>query len=738
MVLILLAAGLATPPSPAAAQVLEHSGEIEGVVRDTATGIPLAGALVSVVGTAKTAITHGDGSFHLTGIAEGSYTLRIQRPGYRGRTIEVAVAGDGEFIEVQLETSPIPLQGIVVTAGITERGAAEALRPASVMAGDELQRRMNGTVAQTLASIPGLAETSMGPATSSPVIRGLSGDRVLMLEDGSRVGDVSSAGPDHATAVDPASARRIEVVRGPASLLYGSNALGGVINVIRDEIPSAVPHHPTGAASLQVRTVSGSVAGSATTTFAATDRLPLRVEVTGRTAGDLRTPAGTLANTNGETFNAAAGGSYVAEWGHAGGSVRGYRNSYGIPGGFVGGHVGGVRVEMERAASRLRMTIEEPFAAFRSVEFDGAYTWYRHKELESANIIGTLFRLQTLSGDALARHRAWGPFSGGAIGARVAWEAFGFGGGGVPSQTPDTNRSTVAAYIFEEVELGRARMEAGLRYDWVFISPLRKDPVSDIGDIRDRSFHAASASLGLLYNAGSGVILGASIARAFRTPDVNELFSEGPHLAAYTFEVGNPSLKTEQGTGVDIFARFQSSRFQAELTVFHNRISDYIYGEETGRLSRILLPIYQFQSSDALLVGFEGGLDWDVGGGLVLQAVASSVRGTLIGSDRPIPLIPPLQGRAGVEYERTAWFVGLDAEVAAEQDRIGAFEEATDGYAVLNANAGVRLTVGGRLNVVTLSLDNITDKEYRNHLSRVKEIMPEAGRGLSLSYRVVF
>ena len=736
---LILAAALATLSDAASAQVVEHSGEIEGVVRSIESGAALAGSFVSVIGTATSAVTHGDGSFHLTGIATGSYALRIRRLGYASRTIEVTVGEEGAFVEVGLETSPIALGGLVVTAMLTERGAAEALRAVNVMAGEELQRRMTGTVAQTLASVPGLSATSMGPATARPVIRGLSGDRVLMLEDGSRVGDVSSAGPDHATAIDPLAARRIEVVRGPASLLYGSNALGGVINVIRDEIPSAVPHHPTGAASLQARSASSALAGAAATTFAVSERVPLRLEVTGRTAGDLRTPVGELANTGGETLNVGAGGSWVGTWGHAGGSVRGYRNHYGIPGGFVGGHTEGVRIEMERAAVKTQAAINEPNDALRSVEFDGAYTWYRHKELESANIIGTLFRLQTLSGDVLARHHAWGPFSGGAAGARVAWDGFGYGGSGVArTDTPNTQRSTVAAYLFEEIDLGAVRVEAGLRYDWVFVSPAREDPDSDIGNVRNRSFHAASASLGMLYNAGAGMAVGASLARAFRTPDVPELFSEGPHLAAYTFEIGNPSLETEQGTGVDIFARFESPRFRAELTGFYNRIHGYIYGEETGRFSRVLLPIYQFQSNDARLAGFEGSLDWDIGRGLALQSVVSSVRGTLTEADRPIPLIPPLQGRVGVEYERPQWFVGWETEMAGRQERVGAFESPTDGYTVFNASAGARLTLAGRLNVLTVSLDNVTNRKYHNHLSRVKEIMPEAGRDLSVTYRVVF
>ena len=730
--------GVVSLCATALAQAPEHAGEIEGVVRDAETGGPLAGSIVSLVGSSTVAVTHSDGSFHLTGIDEGVHAVRVERLGYRGRTLEIIVGADEGFVEIELVASPIALQGLVVTASLTARGAAEVLRPVSVVAGDELQRRMRGTVAQTLASVPGLAATGMGPATSRPVIRGLSGDRVLMLEDGSRIGDASSSGPDHATAVDPSSARRIEVVRGPAALLYGSNALGGVINVIRDEIPSAIPHHTTGSAALQSQTVSGVFAGNATTNFALTDRVPLRLELSGRTAGDLQTPLGSLANTSADTWNTGIGTGFVGEWGHLGGSFRGYRNRYGIPGGFVGGHEEGVLIEMDRMASKVKAVVEDRAGPFNSVKVDGAYTWYRHTEIEPPDIVGTVYKLETLSGDVLAGHDAWGPFAGGAVGARASRENLINGDGTAISHTPDSHRSTVAGFLFEEIDMGSLRIEAGLRYDWVQINPLNADPDSDIGVIRDRTFHAASGSLGILYRAESGMTMGASVARAFRTPDVSELFSEGPHLAAYTFEVGNPSLETEQGTGIDIFLRYESPHLRAEITGFYNDIASYIYGEETGRLSRILLPIYQFQSGDALLTGFEGSLHWDLEGGLALEGVASSVKGTLKDSNEPIPLIPPVRGRVSLEYERPRWFVGGEAEMAGRQDRIGAFESPTDGYTVFNANAGARITVSGRLNVLTLSLDNATNREYRNHLSRVKEIMPEAGRGLSVTYRVVF
>ena len=734
-VFLAVAMAIATLPGTAYAQNPEHEGEIEGVVRDAQTEEPLAGSLVSVVGSGVRAVTHGDGSFHLRGIVEGSYTLRVDRLGYRGALTEVTVGEQSAYVVIELESSPIAIQSMVVTATLSERGAAEALRPVSVMAGDELQRLMEGTVAATLASMPGLAHASMGPTVAQPVIRGLSGDRVLMLEDGTRVGDVSNSGPDHATALDPGAARRIEVVRGPGALLYGGNALGGVINVIRDEIPAGVPHHMTGSAMLQGQTATGSLAGSVATVFAVTERVPLRIEAAARRSGDLSTPAGTLLGTDGDMLSAGAGAAYVTEWGHLGASVRGYRNHHGIPGGFVGGHDEGVRVEMERAAAKFRTVIEAPDGFFGDVRFDATYTLYEHREIEPPDILGTLFKRQNASGDILARHRGWGPFTAGAVGARASWEDFGYGGG---IYTPDSRRSQAAAYFMQEMDLGAGLVEVGLRYEWTLADPLQEDPDSDIGEVRDRSFHALSGSLGVLYEVGPGLSLGASLAQAFRTPDINELYTEGPHLAAYSFEVGNPSLGGEVGRGLDLFLRYDSESLRGELTGFYNDINGYIYGEDTGSLSRVLLPVYQYRSNHALFKGFEATLGVHAGRGWAFEGVISSVTGSLKDSGDPLPLVPPLKGHMALKYEHPRWWVRGETEMAARQDRVGEFETETDGYTVFNTSAGVRLTVGGRLNVLTLSLVNATNTKYRNHLSRIKEIMPEAGRGLSATYRVVF
>lgn len=734
-VIAMLLTPLAMSAPSVAAQTVEPTATVEGVVIDAESGAGLAGANIRIEGRPVGDVTHADGTFHILRLAFGVHTLFVERLGYATTEVEITVGPETPEITIEMRPSPLDLEGVVVTGTLSERAADETLRPVGVLTGQDLQRQLRQTVSETLAAEPGVASSTMGPAITRPVIRGLSGDRVLMLEDGVRVADVSNTSSDHPTAVDPTSARRIEVVRGPAALLYGSNALGGVINVIRDEVPGFVPDHTMGSATAQTRTVNSGYGLSGTMFTALTDNVPLRVEATGRSSGDLNTPVGNLLNTDAETWSAAVGTGWVGERASVGAAARALRSDFGVPGGFEGGHAAGVRTEMERAAGKLRARIDDPLGPFGSLQIDGLFSDYRHTEFETADIVGTIFERTIASADAIARAGEWGPFSAGAIGGRASWEDLAYRG---QLSTPDSRRYAAAAFVFGEIDLGSVRIESGLRYDWVRINPGMDDPDASIGNVRERTFHSASGSLGFLYNFADGFTAGASVAQAFRPPDVGELYSEGPHLAAYSFEVGNPDLETEIGRGFDAFVRYGTDELRAELTGFHYGFSGYIYGENTGRISRVQLPIYQFQSNDAALSGFEGSLHWEFADGFELESIGSYVRGSLSDTDEPLPLIPPFQGIVALAHDRTTWFVRGESEFAADQNRISEFEETTQGYTTFNFAAGLRLTIGGRLNVLTLSVENITDEEYRNHLSRVKEIMPEAGRGLDLTYRVVF
>lgn len=714
----------------------EPEREIFGVVRASDTGAPLAGVTVVIVGGSARDISHGDGVFHLLGIAPGRYTLRASRVGYRTEEIEVNTEAGVAEVEITLSPSAVELPGLVVTGSITERQADRAVQTVGVLTGEELQRRLNGTLAETIATEPGVAVSAMGPAAARPVLRGLAGDRVLVLEDGNMVGDVQNSGADHAVALDPTSARRIEIVRGASSILYGSSALGGVVNVIRDEIPTSIPDHMTGTVTVQGNTVNDGAGTTAHTRLALSENVPLRIEAGYRTSDDLATPVGPLENTGAESWNASIGTAWVDDWGHAGVSARVYRNEYGLPGGFVGGHVQGVSTDLERAALRGSVLVRGDAEGWmRSLEFDAQFTDYEHIETETGGIFGTLFGRQTGVLDALMRTGAWGPFTSGAWGTRLSTEFFEFGGS---LFNPNTRRHSFAAFGVQEIELGALRVETGLRWDGVLVDPLDEDPDSDIGVIEDKRFGSFSGSLGAIWEVGGGASIGANLARGFRTPDINELFSEGPHLAAFAFEVGNPSLGVERSTGIDLFARLGRERLNAEFTVFRNDIQGYVFPRATGRISRVQLPIYQFVGEDADFVGVESQVEWAPGGALRLDATASWVRGTIASTDEPLPWMPPLQGTVGVAWEPSSGFLRAQTRFADRQDRLGEFEEPTAGFTVFDLSGGVRLTVSGRLHIITASIRNLTDQTYRNHLSRVKEIMPEAGRGFDITYRVVY
>ncbi len=708
---------------------------VEGLIRAAESGEPLAGAYITLVGSGRTAVTHGDGHFHIRVPGSPPWYLKIERLGYGSVLVRVDNRTSASLVEVSLEPAALDVPGLVVIGSMTTRGTDQAPHPVDVLAGEELQRRLQETLAATLAGEPGVTATSMGPATARPVIRGLSGDRVLVLDDGVRVGDVSNSGADHATATDVSAARRVEVLRGPAALLYGGNALGGVVNIIRDEIPTDEVHHFHGTSTLQGRTVNGGVMGSVSALMPLSARVPVRFEFTGRTGGDLDTPEGPLKNTQIDNWSAGAGSAILSNWGSVGAAFRYYQNNYGIPGGFLGGHTEGVRIEMERTSSRARLSLDQPVGPFQSIQGDVAYTWYRHTEIEPPDILGTFFKRQVISGDLVGRHSGITSFTSGAVGLRGAFERHDFAGS---LSTPDTRLSTLGLFALEEATLGPFTVEGGLRWDWARSDPLQKDPDSDIGDVRARTFQAASGSFGALWRVTDGVALGGSLARAFRIPDVAELYSEGPHLAAYIYEVGSPDLDTEVGTGFDLFLRLGGDHLRAEVTAFHNRISGYIYPRETGDTSRVQLPIFQFSGEDARLTGFEGLMEWNPWDGLVLSGSTAYVRGSLVDDDLPLPLIPPLQGRVAAHLTKPAWFVRIEGVAAARQDRLGEFEGPTAGYVILNVSAGVRHTIKGRLNALTLTMENATDRIYRNHLSRVKEIMPEAGRGFTITYRVVF
>jgi iron complex outermembrane recepter protein len=764
-IVLLLSLFLSVSPS---ADPDQERGSIEGIVVDASTGEPLPGAAVRLRELDRAQATDLDGSFRFDDVPIRRITVTAQFIGYAARDVAVLPrAGETVSARIELRPSVLELPDIVVTGLGRERGVRDTYQPTAVVSGREMQRQLEMSLAASIDHLPGMAQMYNGPAASQPVIRGLSGDRVLVLEDGQRTGDLSTTAADHAISIDPVGAQRIEVVRGPAGLMYGSNALGGVINVIREDVPRSMPQEVSGTLQTMGESVNAGVSGSLSAR-APIGSFAVRGELSGRTAGDTRTPLGTLSSTDARSLNAGLGISFVRPWGFAGVSGRWQEFEYGIPGDFngeviPGAHPGGVDAETSRRTLTLRAAHLDFPGFFSTAEVDASLNHYIHDEIEGYRADGSAIigaRFDQLSGQGaialkhehdLHGHRDRFLRVEGAMGA--SFLARDLVTQGLFVGTRPATELGVAAFAFEEFEYEPFRFQVGIRYDHRWITPKSSDPIR-VGErvipVEERSFGAVSGSASLLYELAEDWTLGINLARAFRPPAVEELLSDGPHLADFSFDIGNPALPSEIGHGADVFVRSTTSRLQFEATGFLNRISNYIYYRPTGEIDPRFrrYPVYEAASDDAMFVGADGRVQFEFTRGFVVDATLSYVRATRLSDDNPLPAIPPMNGRLELRYESRPFYAMAGLTAAAAQNRVprphssadGMItpERPTDNYGLLHAGLGYRFDMGGMHHSVGLQASNLTNRAWHDHLSRIKDVAPQPGRNVQLVYRLLF
>ena len=711
-------------------------GVCEGYLVDKDSGEPVAWANVYVPALGFVWMSSQDGHFLFIDMPPGEHSIKVQHVGYAAFDSTVAiVAGDTLRVRFLLEPSVTVVDSIVVEAMHVDEHLYSGQTPIGIEA-RSLRDNMSGTVAATMATQPGVAEQSMGSAPARPVVRGLGGNRLLVLEDGGTTGDVSATSSDHAVTIEPLNAKRMEVIRGPAALMYGSAAIGGVVNVERDYVMTNRPD--------RWQLTTGVHAQSANTGRAVQARVdgpvgPLvaSIDGTARTGDDMRTPVGTLQNTQIDTWNVTGGLSLIREKGHIGAAANVYRSDYGIPGGFRGGHVNGVTVNVER--EHVQGNAHYDFGeGTNRFEVDGTYTRYYHRENEGTGQCGVAYGVLTYQTNARFGFAA-GPLGRMTAGVQGEYRDF---AQACFTFMPRTDEYSAGAYLYDEIGIGKTNLLGILRYDLRSVEPTERD-FNDAGFIRDRQFQGPSGAIGIQRPLFAGFAGRATFTRSFRAPAIEELFAEGPHLAAYSYEVGNAELNEETGYGVEFNLDFASSRFSTTLSVFRNEFDGYIFATDTGEIqigagSEGFLPLYRYVGQDALMMGAEIVGSWQLSNSLAAEGFVSYVEGTLTETNMPLPRIPPLTGRLGLEYVRGSLRYTAATRAAAEQVRLGAFEEPTPGYVLFDAGIEWTLLAGSFFHSVTLRVDNIADTEYYNHLSRIKSIMPEPGRNVSLLYRISF
>ncbi len=710
--------------------------QITGTVRSADDGEPIAGAVVRLLKTGRSVTTSAGGRFSLAVVGGDSLSLRVEHPSFVSWERRVRL-GDRE-IAVVLERRLYIAEEVVVTANRETDSFVEA-DPAARLAGPDLRRRLGGTLAATMADLPSVAQRSMGPAPARPVVRGLDGNRLLVLEDGTSTGDLSASSPDHAVIVEPLLTSRIELVRGPAAFQYGSNVIGGAIDVRRGALPGGDIGGWSASAGTQLESVNDGVAGQIGL-VGREGSFVFKGDAVGRRTGNLTTPTGVLDNTSSDGWDVTAGSAWTSDRFELAGAAGRFEAGYGIPGGFMGGHPNGVDIELERSRYDGRLLARNVGLGIDHVEALGSYKRYYHEEIESTGICGVSFGLVTY--DAIARAKVSdGGFLGGAVfGVSVQHRDLATA---CLSFLPHTEEQSIGGFGYQSWKLGKFDLEGAMRWDRRVVTPAHAD-TNKAGIIRTRTFDGFSGSVSGNWHLGEHNRLRAIVSRTFQAPAVEELFSEGPHLAAYSYEIGDADLGAERSWGSELEYQIGTDRLSLAVAAFYYSIDGYIYAADTGEIEygpgeEGYLSRYQYAGLDAGLMGAEMSCGVRADDTWSLQATASHVRGELTGVNAsPLPRIPPLSGHVDVIRKGRSTRAILTARGAARQERLGEFEEPTAGWFTFDASYEWELFRGGWYHTIVFRGENLMNQEYRNHLSRIKSIMPEAGRGVSLVYRVYY
>ena len=667
---------------------------------------------------------------------------------------------------------------IVVTGRYV--GNLDLLAGRAVLDGIELQRDMRSQIGDTLAKLPGVSATSFSPGSSRPVLRGFQGERIRVLVDGIGSIDVSNTSADHAVTIDPLTAERIEVLHGPAVLLFGGQAIGGAVNIVDKRIPHIVPEngvHLDIIGGLASAADERSVGGAGDVALGKSG-LVAHIDASWRKSDDLRTggyvlapalrdeqfeiaaeelaeghveeaeEALALANLRGkipnsQTKQTSLGGglSLIRDNFMIGGSVSRFESNYGVPSRPGSEHAHGeeeeegeheeeapVTIDLGQTRYDLRAEYEFGSGFLDKVRFRGAAAKYKHIEFEGEEV-GTVFRNKGVEGRLELVQRDRDGWSG-ASGAQYFHRDF--EAVGAEAFLPPNKTKSAGIFTLQEWTLGKVGLEASARFDSTNVRSSQLD--------FDRDFSAVSVAAGASYQVAPLTKVGANLSRTVRAPSAEELLSNGPHIATQSFEIGDPDLKKERSVGAEAYIRLDRSDVKFSLTGFANWFDDFIFEAATGE-EEDGLPVFQYFQRKATYWGLEAEASIKLGRvagfNLVADAVADYVHAR-IHEVGPAPRIPPFRLLAGLEGQSAQWDGRIEVERVARQDRVAEFETDTAGFTLVNASVAWRPWGRKRETAIVLSANNIFDVEARRHASFTKDFVPLGGRDIRLSAHLSF
>jgi iron complex outermembrane receptor protein len=650
----------------------------------------------------------------------------------------------------------------------------EVAQPVTILSGEALTRRLAPSLGETVDGQPGIHSSYFGPAVGRPVIRGLSGPRVKVLEDGIAAMDASTTSGDHATSVEPFLADRIEILKGPATVLYGSGAIGGVVNAVSGRVPDRVPDAPL---EIRAEVRAGDVADERSAAFRADGgggRIAWHLDALTRHTDEFEIPgraesaalrqaeaaeadhdeaheedaaSGVLPNSDLDTESFSSGLGWIGDDVRIGYAVNRFETGYGLPGGHGHGEEhegeheeeeggeheeGDVRIELVQSRHDLQLAWTEPFAGIDELRFRGAWNDYRHEEIEGNGEIGTRFDNEAFEGRLELLNAPVAGFAG-ALG--LQYESRDFSAVGEEAFVVPVERDALAAFLYQARSMGTVRVDFGTRAEWVELDPENGSP---------ESFDVFSLAGGVVWQAAPNLSVALQADLAGRAPQLEELFSDGPHLATDTFEVGDPDLDVERALNLTFTVDAEFERFSTRVSLYRTEFSDFIHLRDTG-LEEDGLPVRQWTQGDARFTGAEASvlvplletatlLDLRITGDLVRARLDDAPAG---GSDH-LPRIPPARLAAALEFSHGALAGEVSLTRVMRQDETADLELPTDAWTDLDLYLGWHLDFGRSHVELFARGSNLLDVEQRAHTSFLKDRAPLPGRSLQAGVRYTF
>ena len=633
------------------------------------------------------------------------------------------------------QNHPPAMESIIVTASPMGTGSDHLATIPSTVNAQQILQNGGSNLADSLASIPGVSSSGFAAGASRPIIRGMDASRVRVLEDGTSSSDASDIGPDHGVPIDPLSARSIEVVRGAATLRYGSQAIGGVVNAINNRVPLTITDQTAAEATMAYDTVSDARQVAA---LVDTGTGPFAFHADGfyRHTDDYDTPLGRQANSFFKGDGLSLGGSYfMGDNSRVGAALIHYDSRYGVPSDIT-------FIDMHQSKLLLGSSFDMGDGLLKTLNVNGSYGDYIHKEKDPNGTVNATFKNKEfdIRGEALLG--AIGPLTSTAIGVEIQNRAFSALGAGADYLSPTLTNSQ-AGFIFSEALVGDLHIQASGRIEHVTV---KGTPLTNVQTVADHV--PVSGALGFLYDVSNAVKLGLTMSSTARAPAQTELFARGPHDGPGTYETGNPNLRMERANSLEGTLRLRMHEFVFDGSVYTTSFNNYIYGALTGRNcdemgvcafgSADPLKQLSYTQSGASFRGLEGKASYhlwhDQNGILELKVLGDYVRASLAGGGN-VPRIPPWRFGGGLSWESDPVDAGFQLMQVGEQDKPGAFDTPTPGYLTLDAQVSWRPFTENREIEIALITHNLTDAVARNATSLNKDVVVMPGRNIRIALK---